>query len=340
MVVPAFSGSRLDTAKSLAGLRRKTTAANTITACQSLIAEHVNINFSHISADDPLSAAAIMEKRYGKKSKLLATHVHDRRTREFWPAADTPFHFLTEDDLERIERRRDVHKPCGSDWLLALPVNNKMTSTKVQTTTARRLRMPICAAKSRFPGCGDIANAFGDHEVATCPCGGRFGVISRNERHKNVADTLQHDFITPAQLRASLKIPRLLPETNGRYNLDSPADILVSSSLGCGRTDADKTSLAIDDTVAKADADAPHVWCEKTAATRAKEEYVGKFESRVSDMNAALSTEGKEEWTSPLVFRGFSDNAHVALGKDPQAIIQLLAGRRAARSPMSLGLCK
>lgn len=51
--------------------------------------------------------------------------------------------------------------------------------------------------------------------------------------------------------------------------------------------------------------------------------------------------EGKREWTPTLELPDFGlRSSHGALGKSAQAIFQLLAERWAARSPMSVRMCK
>lgn len=104
-----------------------------------------------------------------------------------------------------------------------------MPTFNFQTAIARRLRLPILAPNHHFPGCSSILDTFGDHVVAISPCGARYGVVSRHDRHKDVIHALEEDAIKPAQLPTSTETPGFLPDIFGRPNIDRPAYIPINT---------------------------------------------------------------------------------------------------------------
>lgn len=58
-----------------------------------------------------------MDKTYRKTQKHLMTHVYDRRTSYFWPAAHKALHLLSDENIERMEMRRYIAEPGASEWL-------------------------------------------------------------------------------------------------------------------------------------------------------------------------------------------------------------------------------
>lgn len=75
--------------------------------------------------------------------------------------------------------------------------------------------MPFRAEKTPCPGCGALADTFGDHDVETCPSGARFGDVSRNERHNDVRDVTHNKVVAPAQLPSATEVPSVLPDNGG-----------------------------------------------------------------------------------------------------------------------------
>lgn len=89
---PAFLASRLDTARSIARLSPTSPVDATISTCEPLIVSQV-AEFRTL-----LFAPTTKHNQLGSAAAILMTHVHDRRTSEFWPSSDSPLNEITQED--------------------------------------------------------------------------------------------------------------------------------------------------------------------------------------------------------------------------------------------------
>lgn len=219
----------------------------------------------------------------------MINQLHDCRAADLWLFPHAPLQSVSEDESERFCRRTSLAASGGSDFFLALAINHPCRATATSSPLAAASASQSSTTLLPNPACKLHTDKYGKYPLSDCATSANSRVVSRHTRPNDDRDYINHPVAANAQLSLRIEPKGLFPDTHGQANCNRPASVFVETPLACRKTGADKTSIAIDVTVVKADT-VPLAVAGRSTATRAEGKQRRDFLERVADVNAALKT--------------------------------------------------
>ena len=351
VAVPAFVGSRLDTARAVAQLPLQRTHVDMTRDLPHLLSACYE-RFSVSPETDPHALVSSLLQTPGHSQQIISKVLQKRRAETFWPVLQPPSAGQPFAELRKLSRFKSITSSASRAWFSLLPGDYEIPPDTWCLWIQRFLGAGIYDVNPICNACNQPMDCFGDHALANCNKG-----YGRAARHNRVVRAFRDTAVTQAGVSARLEECDLFPGEG-----DRPGDFFVPSPTGCLPTQATSRlrifspspaactrpafqAAAYDFTIrgaipdagiagtvmrkscSDADATATHAEVDKTTAFAAREE----------ELAVCARVRHGRDWTRSFQFVPFGIDVFGSLGPSALTAVDHYAKLRASRYCHSVG---
>ena len=351
VAVPAFVGSRIDTAHAVAQLPSQRTHVEMTLDLPPLLAA-CYARFDVSPETEPHSLISSLLLTPGHSQHIISKVLQKRRAETFWPVLLPPSSGQSFDELRKISRFKSITSSASRAWFSILPGDYDIPPDTWCLWIQRLLGAPIYDVHPTCHSCKQPMDRFGDHALANCKMG-----YGRSARHNRLVRAFRDTAVTQAGVPARLEESDLFPGEG-----DRPGDVFVPSPTGCLPTqvtarlrifapsDAACTqpafqAAAYDFTIRGAIPDAGVAGTvmrkscsdDAAAATYAEADKTAAFAAREEELAVRARVRHGRDWTRSFQFCPFGIDVFGSLGPSALTAVDHYAKLRAARYCHSVG---
>ena len=351
VAIPAFIGSKIDTAHAVAQLPSQRTQEEMTHDLPPLLATCYS-QFSVTAESEPDVFVSSLLLTPGHTQKIISKVIQQRRAQSFWPVLQPSSAGQTFAELRKISRFKAISSPEARAWFSIVPGAYEIPPDTWCLWIQRYLGAPIFDMEPICNNCAQPMDRYGDHALANCRVG-----YGRSARHNRIVRAFRDVALTQSGVGARLEESDLFPGMG-----DRPADVFVPSSAGCvpasgssrlrifaeshaACTKPTFQAAAFDFTVRGSipDSGIPgpvmRKSCGEAHATvsGAEDEKVAAFRAREEELALRTRVHHGRPWTREFQFCPFAIDVYGSLGPAAQDVVNHFATLRAARYCHSVG---
>ena len=349
--VPAYVGSRIDTARAVAQLPSQRTHVEMTSHLPSLLST-CYARFDVYPETEPEALISSLLLTPGHSQKIISKVIQTTRAAKFWPKLQPPSAGQDFAELRKLSRFKSISSPASRAWFSILPCDYDIPPDTWCLWIQRLLGAPIYDVDPVCNTCDQPMDRYGDHALANCKKG-----YGRSARHNRLVRAFRDTAVTQAGVPARLEEADLFPGMG-----DRPGDVFVPSPAGClpppvtsrlrifAPSDSACTvpafeAAAYDFTVRGAipDSGVPGTVMRKScsdaaaAASFAEEDKAASFKAREEALAIRRRVRSERPWRRSFQFCPFGVDVFGSLGPSALTAIDHFAKLRAARYCHSTG---